>query len=164
MYDVMFIYNLEPGVLSSTFTQCHLGHLLSNTYPKLQEGVWPALKVISCTHHSWRDGLWLSPRIFFCTVVRNMGANVCEAAIICASRSIGIVDEVCRCFEESLNVHQTAGSHDIPSDSRDFKVILETLLEKEVFADKGRRSHSQFKRNCTLMEQVDLILRMLCVR
>ena len=48
-----------------------------------------------------------------------------------------------RCFEESLNVHQTAASHDIPSDSRDFKVILETLLEKEVFADKGRRSHSQ---------------------
>ena len=44
---------------------------------------------------------------------------------------------MCRCFEESLNLHQTAGSHDKPSDTKDFALIVDTLEEKDVFKEKG---------------------------
>lgn len=89
------------------------------------------------------------------TVLHHLGANIRDSTIVRAGKSIGVVDTICSAFEDSLEVAADAGCHRMPSDEKDFRLILETLLTKDVFKQFDGRTSSHFHNSCTLLEQVD---------
>ena len=90
------------------------------------------------------------------TVLHNLGANIRPNAIVRAAKSIGIIDEVCRTFEDSLAIHHASAHHPVPADHKDFDKVLEVLLEKDIFSKMdSTRQHSQFKFSHTLLVQGD---------
>ena len=88
-------------------------------------------------------------------VLHHLGANIRDSTIIRAAKSIGIVDSICTALEQSLEVEPDSGPHRIAGGTKDFCLILETLLEKEIFKQVDDRTHTCFHHTCTLMEQVE---------
>lgn len=89
------------------------------------------------------------------TIIHNLGANVVPSAIVRAAKSIGVVDTVCELFEQSVQSHPSSDHHTVAKDNKDFKLVLETLLEKDIFKEENGRNHTHFKHTSTVIERVD---------
>jgi len=88
------------------------------------------------------------------TTLRNMGSNVTNRSVKLAAESVGTVNEICHVFERQCsNSKETSDKHNCPSFEKDFKLILNTLEEKEVFVMKTGRQHNTFKTLPRLLEK-----------
>ena len=74
-------------------------------------------------------------------VIRHMGSNIQPPTLVKAARSIGLVDDICRAFEqETAAVKEDTGKHSKPSSSKDYQRILTQLIESKAFsAISGRK-------------------------
>ena len=83
------------------------------------------------------------------TTLRNMGSNVKLAA-----ESVGIVTAICHVFErQSSSSKASSNKHFCPSFDKDFKLILNTLEEYDVFTNRPGRQHNIFKMLERLLEK-----------
>jgi len=76
-----------------------------------------------------------------------------DSAVNRAAKSIGIVNQICCLFEAQSNVKHETDHHTKPSYEKDFKLVLKVLEDRQVFCERGNRSHNSFKKIKSLLKQ-----------
>ena len=88
------------------------------------------------------------------TTLRNIGSNVTDKSVKLAAESVGIVNAICHVFErQSGSSKASSNKHSCPSFDKDFKLILNTLEEYDVFTNRPGRQHHTFKMLERLLEK-----------
>lgn len=88
------------------------------------------------------------------SLLRNMGSNVTNSSVALGARSIGIVDHICQLVEKQSELAKTSDNHSSPSFCRDFDIVLNVLVEQEIFIMKPeKRHHPTFKFQSGLIEE-----------
>ena len=64
-------------------------------------------------------------------------ANVTPSAINRIGRSLGVVHYICDAVMQDLHLKKSADRHAPPSSTKDFQLILECLLQEQVFLHKA---------------------------
>ena len=89
-------------------------------------------------------------------VIRHMGSNIQPPSLIRAGKCIGVVDSICRIFEQETSGKSYSDKHSKPSSSKDFKLILDELIEsKACIKSPNKRTHSSISLNHCLLESFD---------
>lgn len=83
------------------------------------------------------------------TILRSMGANLSNEAIVRAGKSLRAVHNVCLQFEEEtcspVQTHLAhSGVHNVPSFGKDFKTLLTLLIDEKVLQPHQTRFHPSF--------------------
>ena len=88
------------------------------------------------------------------SLLRNMGSNVTNSSVALGAKSIGIVDHVCQLVEKQTGLAKTSDHHSSPSFCNDFNMVLNVLVEQEIFIMKQTtRHHPNFKFQSGLIEE-----------
>ena len=87
------------------------------------------------------------------TIIRNMGSNVTESSFKQAAASINVVNHICQRFEEEVQSKPSSSRHPYPSFKNDLNLLVQTLLDNEVFTAKNGRKHSSFQFKHGLLEK-----------
>ena len=82
-----------------------------------------------------------------------MGGNVKPEVIKKASNAIGLVDHVCKIFENQTVATKLSDKHTIPSFGRDLDSVLKVLDSEKVFESVPGRCHASFNLKCGLLEK-----------
>ena len=69
-------------------------------------------------------------------------ANVTTSAINRTGRSLGVVHHICDAVMQDLHLKKSADRHAPPSSTKDFQLILECLLQEQVFLHKADRKYA----------------------
>ena len=69
----------------------------------------------------------------FKNIISNLQSNVTSKVIIRASRSIGLVHNICQTFEQQNGARKKSGKHTRPSFKKECQLISEQLEEQNVF-------------------------------
>ena len=85
-------------------------------------------------------------------IMRNMGANVTDKSISVAAKSIGVVNNICKVFENEVDAQSSSDRHPSPSFKRDLDLILAALNEQDVFVDHGSRKVAGYNKHHGLLE------------
>ena len=80
------------------------------------------------------------------TVLSNVGANITPTVIVRAAKSIGLVNEVCHTFEESVDSSFNSGRHSVAEDQEDLDAVLKILQENRIMQYCEGRRHSAFEK------------------
>ena len=88
------------------------------------------------------------------TVIRAMKANVKPSMIKKAGKAIASVNQVCEQFQQQTSSSIRSNRHPYPNFGKDLEMILNTLVEEEVFIPHSARQHRSFNHNCGLMEKL----------
>lgn len=92
------------------------------------------------------------------SIMSNMGSNLTNSSVTMAAQSLGVVSHVCQLFEKQCELSEISNHHSAPSFNADFKIVLNTLVEQEVFLVKSnRRKHDSFKFTSGLIEETKRI-------
>ena len=87
-------------------------------------------------------------------VIRHMGSNIQPPTLVRAAKSIGLIDDICRVFEQETAGKDESERHRKPSNLKDFRRILSQLIESEVFRKLNKRKCSISLRHC-LLDKLD---------
>lgn len=87
------------------------------------------------------------------TMIRNMGSNVTDSSITQAAASINIVNHVCRQFEKENELNTISSHHPYPTFEKDLQVIVQNLIDHDVFNPVSGRKHSAFQFKHGLLEK-----------
>ena len=87
------------------------------------------------------------------SIMRNMGANVTDRSISVAAKSIGVVNNICKAFENHVEANSSSDHHPPPCFIRDLNLILVVLNEQDVFSDQGTRKVSGYNKRHGLLEK-----------
>ena len=82
----------------------------------------------------------------FKEIVSNMGANMSEAAITRAARSVTILQELSTRFDNATGVPVTRSAHSTMDDTKDVNSVVTVLMKKKILETRKGRSHSTFKK------------------
>ena len=88
-------------------------------------------------------------------IIRHQGSNIQPTSLLTASKVIGIVDSICRSFEDQVHGRQVSDVHRKPSTNKDFDKIKEELIAKQVFKIIDNRRHFFFKFEKCVLESID---------
>ena len=67
------------------------------------------------------------------SLLRNMGSNVTNSSVALGAKYIGIVDHVCQLVEKQTGLAKTSDHYSSPSFCNDFNMVLNVLVEQEIF-------------------------------
>ena len=87
------------------------------------------------------------------TIIRNMGSNVTESSVKQAAASINIVHHVCQQFEKESGLCTNSSRHPYPTFEKDLQLIVQNLMNNNVFNVVRGRKHSSFKFKHGLLEK-----------
>lgn len=87
------------------------------------------------------------------TIIRNMGSNITDSSITQAAASINIVNHVCQQFEKENELQTNSSRHPYPTFEKDLQLIVQTLMDHNVFTAVRGRKHSSFKFTHGLLEK-----------
>ena len=76
-------------------------------------------------------------------IVSNIGANMSEAAITRAARSVTILQELSTRFDQVTGVPVTRGAHSIIDDTNS---VVSIIMKKKILETRKGRSHATFKK------------------
>ena len=88
-------------------------------------------------------------------VIGHMGSNVQPPLLVRAAKAIGIVNYVYTMIEEETRVRSESSRHSKPSSSKDFKQILEQIIEHKLCSSFTNENHISFSIKQCLLETVD---------
>ena len=77
------------------------------------------------------------------TAFANLGTNKTPSGLHCVGRCVGILNFVM--LNKELAVTETSGTHSLADSSKDKKIIMQHLLNAEVFAYRQNREHKYFQ-------------------
>lgn len=83
-------------------------------------------------------------------VISNMESNIKPSSITRAARALGIVDEICRSFRDSLSVDDVSDIHHKPLFAKDLKMLTDILRDKRVFDVIPGRRHAFISKSNSL--------------
>ena len=78
-------------------------------------------------------------------VLSNLKSNVTPKAIDRASRSLGMVHQVCEVFEHENNAKKQSGRHTRPSFVKECKMICDVLRDQKTFVEHNNRCPNALK-------------------
>lgn len=78
--------------------------------------------------------------------VRGLQANKTSASIVRVGKSLGTPKEVMEQFDEDNGIPLPSGAHSAPSMKKDRDLILQELLNSDVFSPGTARNHASFPR------------------
>ena len=81
----------------------------------------------------------------FKDIISNLHSNVTTKAISRASRSIGLVHNICETFEQQNNARKRSGRHTRPSFAKECQMICQELKDQRVFEVHETRRPSSLK-------------------
>ena len=82
-----------------------------------------------------------------------MEANVTHKSISVAAKSIGVVNNICKVFENEVEAQSSSDRHPSPSFKKDLDLILAALNEQDVFVDHGSREVAGYNKHHGLLEK-----------
>ena len=88
-------------------------------------------------------------------IIRHLGSNVKPSTVARAAKAVGTVESICKTFTESLGVSAQSTSHSIPPSGKDFKKVLQELIEHDIFSSITSRKHNHIKLKNCLLETTD---------
>lgn len=90
-------------------------------------------------------------------VLRNLQSNIQTNTIVRASKSIGIVQQICDQFDkETTNRKQGSDKHTVPSSRKDVSLIVDSLeQDPNILINRPNRDHSSFKIRDSILEDFD---------
>ena len=71
-----------------------------------------------------------------------------------AGKAIASVNQVCEQFQQQTSSSIRSNRHPYPNFGKYLEMILNTLVEEEVFIPHSARQHRSFNHNCGLMEKL----------
>ncbi len=77
------------------------------------------------------------------TVISGLGANKTEKAIIRAVKSVGLLSDILAAYADEAGVSLISGKHAEKSVVKDLHLIVEQLMESDVF-ENGSHTHKSF--------------------
>ena len=83
-----------------------------------------------------------------------MGSNIQPPTLVRAARSIGLIDGICRVFEQETAGKEESGHHRKHSFYKDYKRILSQLTESRVCCQLDERDCSVSLSHC-LLDKLD---------
>ena len=86
-------------------------------------------------------------------MIRNMGSNVTDSSITQAAVSINVVNHVCHQFEKESELSNNSNLHPYPAFEKDLQLIVQSLIDHDVFNPVSGRKHSSFKFEHGLLEK-----------
>ena len=75
----------------------------------------------------------------------NEGSIYPNKAVNRATRSIGVLHEICNTFENQTGVGLASGYHNRPSLVKDVEMVVKVLEEEDMFGSTKERKHNSFK-------------------
>lgn len=75
-----------------------------------------------------------------------MESNIKPASIQTAANAIGVVDDICKSFQDELSLEISSDVHRKPSYEKDLNKVLDVLREKKVFDFTAGRRHGFISR------------------
>ena len=75
-------------------------------------------------------------------VIRYMGSNVQPPSLVRAAKAIGVVNSVCTVIEEETGGRSESDHHSKPFSSKDFKQLLEQIIEHKLCKVLPMRRHT----------------------
>ncbi len=78
-------------------------------------------------------------------VLRNLGANITPKAVEKAGKSIRVIEQACKAFEEQTSSYHSSDHHPYPAFGKDFSTVLKELEDQSVFVPQCSRQHSTFE-------------------
>ena len=88
-------------------------------------------------------------------VIRHMGSNVQPPSLVRAAKAIRVVNSVCTVIEEETRGRSESNRHSKPSSSKDFKQLLEQIIEHKLCKVSPMRRHTSISIKQCLLETVD---------
>ena len=82
----------------------------------------------------------------FKDIVHNLGANLTEATVTRAARSVSTIYDIAYSFDNETEVPVTQSAHSTLDDNREVKQVVSVVAKANVFVVKKGRSHSKFKK------------------
>jgi hypothetical protein len=74
-------------------------------------------------------------------VVNNLGANKTASALKRAGRCIGVLLKLINSFDSEFGVSDVCGAHSSPSAEKDMNIILQELIDNNVFSEVKDRGY-----------------------
>ena len=86
-------------------------------------------------------------------VLSNLESNVTPRAIDCASKSLGVVHQICQSFERENNAEKQSGRHTRPSFAKECKMICDELRDQKTFEEQHDRRPTALRYVKSLLQQ-----------
>lgn len=77
--------------------------------------------------------------------VAHLGANKTPESLQHAAKCLGVLAKLLAKFDKDMGISEPFGSHYVASTTKDKKIILEQLLDEDVFAHVDNRKHRCFE-------------------
>ena len=77
-------------------------------------------------------------------ITEKMGPNLTESALQSSARSVTILDDICRTFDEKTNVPVSTVGHSSRSDEEDIQKVSNVVLKEKLLHFIPQRSHTAF--------------------
>ena len=78
------------------------------------------------------------------SAVGNLGANQTADGMKWVGKCVGVLAEVQNNYDKRMGVSEVSGHHGTKSEKKDQSIILNQLLEKEVFSEYDNRAYKCF--------------------
>lgn len=88
-------------------------------------------------------------------IIRHLGSNIQPSTLTRAAKGIGIVDDICKVFGESLGNSESSDKHSKRSSHKDFQMVLQQLNESKVLEIVSSRGHNHVQVKQCLLETID---------
>ena len=88
------------------------------------------------------------------SIINNMGSNVTKSSFKQAAASINVVNHISQKFEE-VQSKPNSNRHPYPNFEKDLSVLVQCLLDNEVFKVTSGRKHSSFQFKHGLLEKFE---------
>ena len=75
------------------------------------------------------------------TILRALGANITPPAVVKAGRTLATVHKVC---QVTSSLAQSSDVHNLPSIDEDFQLVLQVIMDENVFQAQEHRYHLSF--------------------
>ena len=86
-------------------------------------------------------------------MISHLHSNIHDAAIDHAAKSLGIVYDLCKQFEEQSDIVTESDHHNKPWCSKDIHLILELIKEQQIFQEHVNRQHHSFSKLKPILQQ-----------
>lgn len=86
-----------------------------------------------------------------------MGSNVTKSSFQRAAASINVVNHIIQKFEEEVQSKPNSNHHPYPNFEKDLTLIVQSLLDCEVFTAIQGRKHGSFQFKHGLLEQYKIV-------
>ena len=76
--------------------------------------------------------------------VAHLGANKTTDSLQRAAKCVGVLAKLLLKYDDDMGISERSGNHYVASMSKDKRIVIEQLLDKDVFAHVDNRKHSCF--------------------